>query len=492
MVPGAHEARDERKGEMRIGWLDLVVIAAYLVGITTFGVRFRKGQQDIRDYFLGGRTTPWWALAFSIVATETSTLTIIGTPALAFAGNLGFLQLVIGYLAGRVLIVLLLLPQYFRGEFYTAYQVIEQQFGLRMKSAAATTFLVTRALADGVRVAAVALVVSVALGTGGVTSVIIILVLTLLYTFEGGMKAVIWTDVIQLGIYLAGAIAVFVLLLDRVPDGWREVEAVAAGVGKFQVFDFGFSLTKTYTFWSGLFGGAFLTMASHGTDQLIVQRLLAARSERDAKLALLSSGVVIFAQFALFLVIGVMLFAYHQHSPLIVAGESTDRIFPEFVVREMPAGLAGLVIAAVFAAAMSTTSGTLNSLASSSIVDFGRQKRDAAEFLRMSRWVTLVWGVVIGALALVRWGPVLEAGLTIASITYGSLLGLFLLGRLLRRATPAGALVGMFAGLAVMLAVKFGTPLAWTWYVLVGTVATFGVGSAVSYLKPQMNPEKNS
>jgi len=469
---------------MRISWLDLAVIAAYLVGITWFGVRFRKGQQDIRDYFLGGRTTPWWALAFSIVATETSTLTIIGTPALSFAGNLGFLQLVIGYLAGRVLIVLLLLPQYFRGEFYTAYQVIEQRFGLRMKSVAATTFLITRALADGVRVAAVALVVSVALGTGGVTSVIIILVLTLLYTFEGGMKAVIWTDVIQLGIYLAGALAVFVLLLDRLPDGWREVAAVAAGTGKFQVFDFTFSLTKTYTFWSGLFGGAFLTMASHGTDQLIVQRLLAARSERDARLALLSSGVVILAQFALFLVIGVMLYAYHQHIPLVAAGEPTDRIFPEFVVREMPAGLAGLVIAAVFAAAMSTTSGTLNSLASSSIVDFGRKQRDAAEFLRMSRWMTVVWGAVIGALALVRWGPVLEAGLTIASITYGSLLGLFLLGRLLRRATPAGALVGMLAGLAAMLAVKFATPLAWTWYVLVGTLTTFSVGSAVSYLKP--------
>ena len=469
---------------MRISWLDLAVIAAYLVGITWFGVRFRKGQQDIRDYFLGGRTTPWWALAFSIVATETSTLTIIGTPALSFAGNLGFLQLVIGYLAGRVLIVLLLLPQYFRGEFYTAYQVIEQRFGLRMKSVAATTFLITRALADGVRVAAVALVVSVALGTGGVTSVIIILVLTLLYTFEGGMKAVIWTDVIQLGIYLAGALAVFVLLLDRVPDGWREVAAVAAGTGKFQMFDFAFSLTKTYTFWSGLFGGAFLTMASHGTDQLIVQRLLAARSERDARLALLSSGVVILAQFALFLVIGVMLYAYHQHIPLVAAGEPTDRIFPEFVVREMPAGLAGLVIAAVFAAAMSTTSGTLNSLASSSIVDFGRKQRDAAEFLRMSRWMTVVWGAVIGALALVRWGPVLEAGLTIASITYGSLLGLFLLGRLLRRATPAGALVGMLAGLAAMLAVKFATPLAWTWYVLVGTLTTFSVGSAVSYLKP--------
>ena len=470
---------------MRISWVDVGIIVAYLAGITWFGVRFRKGQQDIRDYFLGGRTEPWWALALSIVATETSTLTIIGTPALAFASNLGFLQLVIGYLVGRVLLCVIFLPSYFRGEFYTAYQLIENFFGEQARRVAAGTFLVTRALAEGVRVAAIAKVVSVAFGEGGVSlwPVLAVMALTLVYTFEGGLKAVIWTDVLQLGIYLAGAGAAFVLLLGRIPGGWAEVSAVAGAAGKFQVFDFAFSLTKSYTFWSGLLGGTFLTMASHGTDQLMVQRLLAARSERDSRLALLASAVIVFAQFTLFLVLGVMLYVYNQHAPLVAPGGDPDLILPEFVVREMPAGLTGLFLAAVLAAAMSTTSGTLNSLASSSVVDFavrGGRDADAERFLRWSRQMTLVWGVVLGALAMVRWGPVLEAGLAIASITYGGLLGLFLLGILNRRATTTGALVGMFAGLAVMVAVKFGTPLAWTWYVLVGSAVTFGVGSVAS------------
>jgi SSS family transporter len=479
---------------MRLGALDLSILLLYLAGVTALGVWFRRGQRDIRDYFLGGRTTPWWALGLSIVATETSTLTIIGTPAVAFAGNLGFLQVVIGYLVARALICLIFIPAYFRGEFYTAYQLIEKRFGARMKSVAAGTFLLTRALAEGVRVAAVALMVTVAFGTGEVWSVVIILLLTLLYTFHGGLKAVIWTDVLQLGIYLAGGVAAFLLLLDRLPGGWTEVATVAAAHGgKLGVFDFALDLTRTYTFWSGVLGGTFLTLASHGTDQLMVQRLLAARNRSESQKALLLSGAVVFFQFALFLVIGVMLFAFHQHDALLAAGQATDRVFPEFIVREMPAGLRGLLVAAVFAAAMSTTSSTLNSLASSTVVDFlghGRRAEDAersAGLLRLSRWATLGWGAVLLVLGTVKWGPLLEAGLAIASITYGSLLGLFLLGLGMRRATARGALAGMFAGLAVILWVRFGTALPWTWYVLVGTSATFTVGALASLLD---NPKK--
>jgi SSS family transporter len=478
---------------MRISGFDLAIILAYLLGITLFGIQFRRRQQSIRDYFLGGRELPWWALALSIVATETSTLTVIGTPALAFTGNLGFLQVAIGYLVARVVICLIFIPQYFRGEFYTAYELIEKRFGARMRSVAACTFLVTRALAEGVRVAAVALVVRVAfpalerLGPGEVTSVILITLLTLVYTFHGGLTAVIWTDVIQLCIYLAGGIAAAFLLLEQIPGGWSEVAQVAAAHGKFQIFDFAWSTTKTYTFWAGVIGGTFLTTASHGTDQLMVQRLLAARNARDSRLALLTSGVVIFAQFSLFLLIGVMLYAYHG-APPIVAGRSYDYLLPEFVVTHMPSGMAGLMIAAVFAAAMSTTSGTLNSLASSTMVDLLGARRSSASpshdaaFLRRSRRITLLWGAVLLVLGTVTWGPLLEAGLTIASIVYGSLLGLFLLGILNRRATPDGALAGMITGLAVMLYVKFATPLAWTWYVALGTVATFLSGSLASLI----------
>ena len=328
---------------MLIRPIDFAIILLYLAGITAFGARFRKRQQTLRDYFLWGRTAPWWALGCSIVATETSTLTIIGTPAIAFGGNLGFLQLVLGYLLARVILCLVLVPQYFQGEFYTAYQLLEKRFGARMKSVAAVGFLGTRALAEGVRIAAIGKVVSVAFGTGMRSSIAIIAALTMFYTFEGGMSAVIWTDVIQLFLYIAGSLAAFFLLLHKIPGGWPAViQTASAAGGKFRVFDFTFSLTRSYTFWSGLLGGTFLTMASHGTDQTMVQRLLAARNERDAKKALLGSGVVIFAQFALFLVLGVMLFVFAMHAPLLVAGGDTDRILPEFVVRYMPAGLAGL------------------------------------------------------------------------------------------------------------------------------------------------------
>src|SRR5271168_423122 len=475
---------------MRLHPIDLGIVILYLAGVTLLGAWFRRGQKDVRDYFLGGRTAPAWALACSIVATETSTLTIIGTPAIAFAGNLGFLQLVMGYLVARVVLCLVLVPRYFQGEFYTAYQLLEKRFGGRVRSAGAGLFLVTRALAEGVRIAAVGKVVSLALGTGSRTAILIVTLLTLFYTFEGGLKAVIWTDVMQLAIYLAGSVAAFVLLLHRIPGGWGEVSSVAAAAGgKLRVFDFSFSLTRSYTFWSGVLGGTFLSMASHGTDQTLVQRVLAARNERDGKAALLGSGVIVFVQFALFLVLGVMLFVFYQHAAPGVVPADADQIFPAFIVTQMPPGIAGLVLAAILAVAMSNASGSLNSLASSSMMDFGGGAgasggggRSAGDLLKRSRWMTLVWGIVLGSLGLAPWGPVLVAGLTIASITYGAMLGVFLLGIWNARGNANGAIAGMLVGIATMVLVNRFTALAWTWYVLVGTVVTFVSGSIVSVI----------
>ncbi|HYL47026.1 MAG TPA: sodium:solute symporter, partial [Candidatus Limnocylindrales bacterium] len=419
----------------------------------------------------------------SLVATETSTLTIISTPGIAFAGNLAFLQLVLGYLVARVILCVVLIPQYFQGEFYTAYQLLEKRFGPRMKRAAATVFLITRALAEGVRISAIAKVVSVAFGTGGWASILIVGVLTLFYTFEGGMSAVIWTDVMQFALYLTGSVTAFFLLLHKIPGGWPDVVtgATAAG-GKLLVFDFAVSLTREYTFWSGVVGGTFLTMASHGTDQTLVQRLLAARNERDSKAALLASGVIVFFQFALFLVLGVMLFVYAQHVAFLPSGVDPDTIYPLFIVREMPVGLVGIVLASIFAVAMSNASGSLNSLASSSIIDFGARQADAGQSLKKSRGVTLVWGAILVGLGLIHWGPVLVAGLTVVSITYGAMLGVFLLGTWNRRANETGALFGMIAGLIFMIVIKLRTPLAWTWYVFVGTLVTIAVGSLASLL----------
>jgi solute:Na+ symporter, SSS family len=467
---------------MHISYIDLVIILVYLTGVTLFGALFRRGQQTIRDYFLGGRTAPWWALACSIVATETSTLTIIGTPAIAYAGNLGFLQLALGYVVARIILCVVLVPQYFQGEFYTAYQLLEKRFGTHMKRAASAVFLATRALAEGVRISAIGKVFSVAFGFGDRASIAAITALTLFYTFEGGMSAVIWTDVMQFVLYILGSIAAFFILLHKIPGGWSTVtQAAAAAGGKFTIFDFTFSLTKSYTFWSGLIGGTFLTMASHGVDQTMVQRLLAARSERESKIALISSGFIVFVQFALFLTIGVMLFVFAQHFSLVAPGGDPDRIFPTFIVHEMPVGMVGIVLASIFAVAMSNASGSLNSLASSTVMDFGGADGKTAS-VHHSRMITLAWGVVLGFLGLVPWGGVLVAGLTIASITYGGLLGVFLLGTWNHRANETGALAGFVAGIVTMIFVNRCTPLAFTWYVLAGTIVTFAIGSVASLL----------
>jgi SSS family transporter len=478
---------------MRIHPVDLVIVIAYLLGVTALGMRFRRSQRNAADYFLGGRSAPWWALALSIVATETSTLTIIGTPAISYAGNLAFLQLVFGYLLGRFLIAVLLLPGYFRGEYFTAYALIEKRFGSQMRKVAAGTFLITRAIAEGVRISATAVVVSVVLGTSENIAVVLVMALTILYTFEGGMKAVIWTDVAQLTLYLIGSAVTLFVLLHRIPGDWGEFTQIAAAAGnKLQIFDFSFHPAAKYTLWSGVIGGAFLTMATHGTDQTIVQRLLAARDERSGRRALLTSGVIVLVQFTIFLLIGVGLFVFARHIPLLAPGERADRILPLFLIREMPVGLAGLLLASTVAVAMSNASGSLNSLAASSVLDFSRSNSEPAssstaaapKLLRASRLATLLWGCVLMGFGFVKWGPLLETGLTVAALPLGSLLGLFLLGTIDRRANATGAFVGMIAGLATILGVLRFSSIAFTWYVMIGSCVTFIVGATFSRLTP--------
>jgi solute:Na+ symporter, SSS family len=465
--------------------LDLLIIAAYLVGITLFGLRFRKRQRTMRDYFLADRDIPWWAISLSIVAAETSTLTIISIPGLAYDSNLTFLQWVMGYMVGRVIISFVLLPQYFRGDLYTAYQLIERRFGPALRSVTAGLFLLTRAAAEGVRVYAVSIVVSIALGTGEIASIAIITLLTLIYTFEGGLAAVIWTDVVQTFIYIGGTLVGLYTILHLIPGGWDSAQSMAAGLHKFQMFDLPFgNLAKPYTIWAGIIGGAFFVTASHGTDQLIVQRLLAARNQRQSVLALLSSGVTIFFQFALFLFVGVMLFAYYRVPSATF--RRADRIYPTFIVSRMPHGISGLLIAAILAAAMSNLSAALNSLSSSSMMDFYfrfKTEMSDTQRLRLARFATVLWALVLFALAVLalhRVGRVVEVGLQIASIAYGALLGVFLLGVLTKRANQNGAIVGMICGLMIELYLWRWTQVAFTWWVAIGTCVTFAVGYAIS------------
>jgi SSS family transporter len=507
--------------------LDLVIVAAYLIAITLFGLRFRekrgaaKSDRSLQSYFLANNTIPWWAIALSIVSAETSTLTIISIPGVAFAGDFGFLQVVIGYMLGRIVVAMLFLPRYFQGSMLTAYQLIDQRFGPFLHKVTAALFLLTRAAAEGVRVFAVSIVVGIAIGTRDVLSIAIISALTLLYTFEGGMAAVIWTDVVQMAIYILGTLVAVWSLGHHVAGGWGHIHQVAAAAGKFHMLDFAFNLTTTYTFWAGVLGGTFLTMASHGTDQLMVQRMLAARSLRESRLALLSSGVVIFIQFTLFLLIGVGLYVFYGQHPQSFA--SADRIFPTFIVRELPIGIAGLLVAAILAAAMSNLSAALNSLSSTTVVDFYmhlRPNADSRERNLIAKSSTVLWAIVLFAIAIYSLsvggkGHVVEIGLSIASVAYGCLLGVFLLGTLTKFATEVGTAIGMVCGFALNLWLWQGTfpkvlirggaltpniahpdgtievakqviptvtipHIAFTWYVLIGAIVTFALGSLFS------------
>jgi SSS family solute:Na+ symporter len=487
---------------MGLNALDIAVIVAYLACVTIFGMQFRKKQTTLKDYFLAENTIPWWAISLSIVAAETSTLTIISVPGIAYEKDFRFLQLVIGYLIGRIIISLVLIPHYFRGDLVTAYQLIDRRFGQRLRSLTAGLFLVTRAAAEGVRVFAVAIVVGIALANlfagfsdfgRDVAAIAIVTILTLIYTFKGGMAAVIWTDVVQLSVYLAGTLVGFFTILHLVPGGWHTIHTVASSAGKFRVFDFSWNFYATYTFWSGVIGGAFLTTASHGTDQLIVQRLLSSRTECQSKIALLASGVMVMFQFSLFLLIGAMLYVFYKAFPPLVAFTRYDTIFPIFVVTRMPHGISGLLISAILAAAMANLSAALNSLSSTTIVDFySRMNPNSTEQHRvfLSRLATLAWGVVLFVLAILArsGGRVLEAGLSIASVAYGSLLGVFLLGVLTQRASESGAMLGMLCGFVLNLYLWQFTRVPFTWYVPLGSITTFLVGYAASFY-PYRRPD---
>jgi SSS family transporter len=492
--------------------LDLFIIFGYLAGITVFGIWFSGKQETTRDYFLGDRTVPWWAIAASIVATETSTITFISVPGVAFArgGNFQFLQLVFGYMLGRIVISLLFIPSYFRGELLTVYQLLERRFGLKIKMLAAALFVVMRNIADGVRLLLTAFVLAAVYTafqpeanseTIIIYSIILLGVVMIVFTYFGGIEAVIWVEVVQLGIYITGALAAGIVLASNIQGGFGGALALGSQFDKLDVFDFSFTLTKTYTFWAGLIGGCFLTMSTHGTDQYLVQRYLCTDRPRRAAAALLSSGGVVLAQFIGFLFIGVLLFAFYQPQSdpaygTLAAGAATlpiegafrvvgsDRVFPDFITKHLPSGLSGLVVAAIFAAALSSS---LNAIAATAVNDLYKpfaRGRDDRHYLRVSHWLTLAWGVVQIAVALFfmkRNRSALDQALSIAGLINGPVLGIFLVGTFLRRVSEPPALVGMLVSICVMLYVRFMTPLAWTWYVLLGSIITFFVAWAVSF-----------
>jgi SSS family transporter len=477
---------------------DIAVVLVYVLGTTALGTWFARRQKSLRTYLVGDRDVAWWLILISIVTTETSAVTFLSVPGLSYAagGNMTFLQLAFGYVVGRILIAWLLLPMYLRGELFSAYEVLRQRFGPSVQRTASALFLLTRTVADGLRLYLAGLLLHSSTGWDIEPSVLVMAGVTLAYTFFGGMKAVIWTDVIQFILKVGGGAVALAVILAQLPDGGRTFAAVGGGAGKFTVLNFAADWTQPYTFWAGLVGGAFFTMASHGADQMMVQRYLCSRSVGQARAALVLSGFVVLAQFALFLLVGVGLFVRVQTGQMTPPpGTIRDEVFGYFIVHGLPVGLVGLVIAAVLAAAMSTLSGSLNSSASAAVSDFYkplRPGRDEGHYLRVARGLTVFWGVAqvgVGLVAarLSEDSSVVNKVLAVAGFTTGMVLGLFVLGRFRRPVAPWAALTGLVVGLLAVLAVwlprQFDRPgLAWPWYAPIGTGVTVAVALAAQTL----------
>jgi SSS family transporter len=466
-----------------------LIVVAYLLATTLLGVWLGRGQADHRDYFLAAHRLPTWALLISIVATETSTVTFLSVPGKSYVagGDFTFLQIALGYIVGRLAVIAFLLPGYFRGETLTAYQVLERRFGVATRRLASLIFLVTRNLADGLRLFLTALALNIALGLDMLSSILITTIATAIYSAAGGVRSVVWNDCIQFGVYMLGALAAAWMLLMQLPGGWDQLVTFAEATGRWRLFDFDPSPFKRgMTFWTGLVGGGFLSLATHGVDQLIVQRYLCARSRRAAAWALGLSGVVVLGQFALFLFIGVQLACFNSATGGIGANVVGDQAFMTFVVRYMGVGMKGLILAAVLSAAMSTIASSLNSSASSLVGDWLGPRLPALserQSLRLSRILTLVFaaiqgGVAVGAyaIALEKDRAIVDAVLTIAGFAIGLLLGLYGLGLIVPRASQRVALAAFGIGTAVTCYTAFGTDLNGFWYTLIGSGTIVIVG----------------
>ncbi|HEX6094800.1 MAG TPA: sodium/solute symporter [Thermoanaerobaculia bacterium] len=454
--------------------IDTIIIVAYLAAVLLAGVVFAKRQKTTRTYFLASHSVPWWAIAASIVATETSTITFISIPGMAWSpgGDFRFLQIVLGYVVARLIIAAVFMPWYFRGELVTVYELLQTRFAPSVKALAATLFVIMRTIADGVRLLLTAYVVAALIDSFGVTGAIVGLgVIMTLFTLTGGIEAIVWIEVVQLAIYVGGAIAAAVVLVDSV--GLEHAVALGAAAKKFTVFDFSFDLTKTFTFWSGLIGGTFLTLSTHGTDQYMVQRYLCTDRPRSAAKAVIASGAVVFVQFAFFLFIGVLLFAFYGN-PDSGHATASDQVFPAFIANHLPVGLRGLVVAAILAAAMSSS---LSAIASTVVSDLLRP-RDERRAMHLSRAVIVIAGltqIAVGVGLQQTTRSALGTALAVASLINGPILGVFFLGAT-KRANTASALAGMIAGIVAVGLVAFATAVAWPWYAVVGSLVTFSVG----------------
>ena len=472
---------------------DWLVILVYLVGIIAFGLWFGKDQKNTRDYFLGSKSIPWWGVGLSIVATETSALTFIGVPALAYGTNLAFIQIIIGYVIARVVLAIALVPHYFKGEIYSPYQLFSDAFGAAARRTAAAFFLIAGTLAAGVRVYVTCIPIKLMLatdrwiqGSDGILLAILLFVgLSLIYTYVGGIKAVVWTDAAQFFLFMAGGIFTLLYIPQLFDGGFAEVFSKAAKGGKLDWLNLRFSLALPYNLWMGIIGGTVHVMSSHGADQLLVQRVLTCKSVADGRKALLLSALIIFPLFVIFLLTGAMLWVYYQQFPLAIpipattAGVSKDDyIYPIFILTAVPPILKGFLIVAILSAAMSSVSSALAALASVSTMDviqgLWRSERSEKDLLKFSRYSTLYWAAaLIGVAYASREVPfVLNAAFALTGLTSGAMLGGLLTALFTKKGSAAPVIVGMATSLAVMIVVQLETNIAWPWFTLVGATIT--------------------
>lgn len=468
--------------------LDIWIIAFFLGGTVVYGIWSGRYSKTTAAYFLAERTLPWYAVMLSVVATETSVLTFISVPGMAYRGNWFFLQLAFGYILGRVAVSLLLLPLYYATGITSIYQYIGQRFGWRVQRVTSAIFLFTRLLADGVRFFATALLVHTLLPLTIPQAVLLMGGVTLVYTLAGGIRSVVWMDTVQFILYLGCGLLSLWFIHDLIDGGLAVGVSRLAEAGKLGVLNFHggevFSPKATYAFPAAILGGAFLSFASHGTDYMMVQRVLSTRSLKAARMALVGSGVFVTFQFALFMLVGGLLWVVFQGEAIGV-----DREYPRFIATYLPAGLKGVLLAGVLAAAMSTLSSSINSLASSTVNDWFKRTND----MRLSRLVSLGWGVVLMAMAVLVMllpgdSPVVELGLQIASYTYGGLLGLFLMGRSEARFHPAALITGLLGAAGAVLLLK-GLGVAWTWYIIVATAVNIGLAYGVNLVLSRLRIE---
>lgn len=509
-----------------VGLGDWLVIAGYLAGILAFGLWRGRGQTSTRDYFLGSRNMPWWGVGFSIVATETSALTFIGVPALAYGpDHLTFLQIILGYVIARIILAVVMVPHYFKGEIYSPYQLLAQAFGPAARRTAAGLFLLAGTLAAGVRVYVTCIPLQLMLGFGPeqiLGAIVLFVALALTYTFFGGVKSAVWVEAVQFLIFLAGGLFALFYIPSLVPDGLAGAFQQAAAGGKLYWFNPTFSLARPFNLWMGLIGATFLVMSSHGADQLIVQRVLTCRSVGEGRKALVLSAVLILPLFLIFLLTGVMLWVYYQHYPELPiplpearpgVGKN-DYIFPIFILTAVPAGLKGVLLVAILAAAMSSVSAALSALSSVATMDFykglARVQQTEAFYLRLSRAMTLGWGGLLMLVAFLtsQVESVLNAAFALSGLTSGAMLGGLILALWWRRGQALPVVVGMVTGLLVMSALHalprlswsqawwertVGVTVFWPWYTLIGTTVTIAVAALVRWaLSRQASPAGGS